>query len=162
MEIFENFDKFKDNQALLDREAYYIKLFNSTENGVGYNIQSRSNDGTGNKKAPITEKHRANLRKARALQVRGPLSEEHKQKLRGPKFPESIEKMRQTKKGSKLSEEHREKIRQSCMGNTHTEESIEKMRQAKRGKKHSEEAKQKMRNSRLLYLEDKKKQICKI
>ena len=119
LEIFENFDKFKDNQALLDREAYYIKLFNSTENGVGYNIQSRSNDGTGNKKAPIIEKHRANLRKARALQVRGPLSEEHKQKLRGPKFPESIEKMRQTKKGSKLSEEHREKIRQSCMGNTH-------------------------------------------
>jgi len=157
LEIFEPFDKLKDNHALLDREAYYIELYDATNTKIGYNICKYSNDGTGIPSRPITEEHRANLRKARALQVRGPLTEEQKQKMRGRVCSEETkEKIRNTKKGTTLSEEHKEKIRQSCMGNTHTEESIEKMRQAKRGGKHSEEAKQKMRNSRLLYLENKK------
>lgn len=85
LEIVENFDKFKDNHALLELESYYIKLYNSTESGVGYNIQQSSKDGTGNKKAPITEEHRANLRKARALQVRGPLTEIPKKEQHYPK-----------------------------------------------------------------------------
>lgn len=151
LEIMEPFDKLKDNSILLGKESYYIEKYDSTNREKGYNIQKHAGeDGTGNPKKPITEEHRENLRKARALQVRGPLTKEQVEKMKGRVCTEETrEKIRRTKKGTKLSEETKRKIGESGLGRRHSKETIEKMRQAKLGKCHSEETKIKMRQAKL-------------
>jgi group I intron endonuclease len=151
LEIMEPFDKSKDNSILLDKESYYIEKYDSTNKEKGYNIQKHvGEDGTGNPKKPITEEHRENLRKARALQVRGPLTEEQIEKMRGRVCTEETrEKIRNTKKGIKLSEEHKRKIGESGIGRKHSPEAIEKIRQSKLGKHHTDEAKIKMSKAKL-------------
>ena len=167
LEVIQEFDKSKDNQTLLEREAYYIELFDTTNRDKGYNRCKFSNDNTGiifskevrekmsrsklGKK--LSQEHIEKIREAnigRTLseehkeKLRKPKSEEAKEKLRKPKSEEAKENMRKARLNSPLSEESREKIRQSLIGKKMSEESKEKMRQAKLGTKHSKETKEKM------------------
>jgi len=131
LEIFENFDKLKDNSSLLSREEYYISLFDSTNGAIGYNKCKYSNDGTG---IPLSEEHRAKIGKANLGKI---LSEETKEKMRQSKLgkprkpvtEESKEKMRKPK-----CEGHGEKLRKANLGKILSEETKEKMRQDKLGK----------------------------
>ena len=129
LEIVENFDKLKDNQALLDREAYYIEFFDTTDRSKGYNLCKFSNDSTG---IPIPEEIR--------LRMRGPRhTEESKRKISeatlGRKHSEeSKEKMRKPK-----SKEHAANISKAMIG---------KPNLAWIGRKMSEEQKQKMRDTK--------------
>jgi group I intron endonuclease len=131
LESFRDFDKLKDNDFLLEREAYFIELFNSTNVDRGYNLCKYSNDGTGKKHSEETKE------KMRQCKLGKPLSEEHKAKMRKPKSKETKAKMSMSQKGRLRSEETKEKMRKSQLGNTsnlgnpHTEESKEKMRQAR-------------------------------
>lgn len=89
LETVENFDKLKDNASLLEREAYYIDTYDSTDRNKGYNLCKFSNDSTGI-----------------------PLSEETKVKMRRPKHSEeSKEKLRKAFLGRRHSEESKEKMR---------------------------------------------------
>jgi hypothetical protein len=55
------------------------------------------------------------------------------------------QKMAETKKGKKLSEETKRKISEAHKGKKHSEETKRKIGEAHQGKKHSDEAKQKMK-----------------
>ena len=63
---------------------------------------------------------------------------------------EARRKMSETKRGKKLSEEHKRKIGESLMGNqncsgcTHTEETKRNMGEAQKGRKHTEETRRKI------------------
>jgi group I intron endonuclease len=165
LEVFENFDKLKNNKHLLDREAYYIELNNSNNIEHGYNLCAYSTDLTG---IPLTDEHKRNIgnsnrgkvlsnhHKERLLHSRlgKPRSDDTKEKIRlssiGRKFSEeSKEKMRRARLANPPSEEHMEKIRQSNLGRKHSKEHIEKRRLANLGKKRSEESKEKMRQAKL-------------
>jgi len=78
-----------------------------------------------------------------------PKSESHKAKLRKPKSPEQIEKMRQVNLGKKLSEETKKKIGIAGKGRIVTEETRQKLRESKKGFRHTEEAKEKNRLAHL-------------
>lgn len=146
LEIFETFDKLKDNKVLLERETYYIDQFKSGSLGIGYNIHKHSTDGTGIPKKPFSEEHRQKLREARAKQVRGPLTDEHKQKISQSRLGQLLsEDHKQKLKGRIISDDQKEKIRQATLGKPRSEETKEKIRQSKLGKLHSEETKEKMR-----------------
>jgi group I intron endonuclease len=144
LEIVKNFDKLKDNSSLLDREAYYIELFDSTNLEKGYNLCKHSNDTTGTH-----------------------LSEEHKAKLRianlGRKMSrESIEKTRQANLGRIVSNETREKLRQASLGKTktpHSEETKRKIGLGNLGKIVSEETKEKMRKPKSEEHKEKMRQV---
>ena len=153
IEIFENFDKLKDNDSLLSRESYYIELFDSANVDKGYNLCKYSNDMTGRKlseetkekmRKPKSEEHIAKMRNR-------PCSKETRDKIRQSQIgrqhsEESKEKMRRANIGKKLSEETKEKIGKAGKGRRHSKEAKEKMRLANMGKKHSEETKEKLRN----------------
>lgn len=141
LETFDNFNKLKDNKYLLDREAHYIKLFESTDRTKGYNICKYSSDTTGMEKS---EETKAKMSKAK-LGV--PLSEEHKEKLRKPKSKETRDRMSKSQKGRLRSEETKDKMRQSQLGNTNN-----------LGNPHSDESKEKMRQARIDYWKIKKQQ----
>ena len=127
LEILEDYDKndLNHKKLILEREAHYIKLYNSTNKEIGYNLCEYSNDCTGI--------------------VGRELSEEHKDKIR----QKSIGNKRAL--GHKHSKETKEKIRIHSLGNTYcvgrklSTEHIEKIRQTNLGRKHSEESKEKMR-----------------
>ena len=160
LEIFKNFDKLVDNPYLLNREAYFIELFNSTNRDRGHNLCAYSSDRTG---IPLTDEtkeklRRANLGKKHSKETKLKISKSHlgkvltektKEKMRKPKSKEAIEKTRQANLGRPLSEEHKEKLKLAHLGKTFSEESKKKMKESKLGKKHSEERKEQMRNTRL-------------
>lgn len=133
LEIVENFDKLIDNKSLLEREAHYIQLFDSTNSEKGYNICKFSTDVTG---FPCSESTKLKIGNAN----RGKIPSE-----------ETREKYRQNNLGKKRSIETKNKMSKSKLGNSnnlgkfHSEETKEKMRLAKIGRKHSEESKEKMR-----------------
>ncbi len=149
LEIFENFDKSNNEHKMLivDREEYYIKLFDSTNNDIGYNICNRSTDRTG---IPHSTETKEKMRQSQLG------NSNHLGKLHSE---ESKEKMRQAKLGVKKnphSRETKEKMRQAKLGKPKTIEHIENIRQSKIGKpsnrkgvKLSEETKEKMRQSQL-------------
>lgn len=168
LEVFKDFDKNNEdhNTELLNKEAYYIKLFNSTDRNVGYNICSYSNDNTGytwteekkemvrianlNKPkrvlGPCSEERKEKIRRAKLGKKRVPLSEEHKKKISLSNIGRTVsEETRQKMRQRRASEETREKLRNK----RHSEESKEKMRIAALGKKSSEETRQKMRQAKL-------------
>lgn len=143
LEIVENFDKLTDNDSLLDKEAYYIELFDTTNRENGYNICKFSTDKTG---VPCSAETKEKLRQAHLGKI---LDEEHKEKIRQARIgfkhsDEDKENMRQAHLGYKQSDEHKEKIRQAHLGFKHSDESKEKMREV-----WTEEAKEKLRSSRL-------------
>jgi group I intron endonuclease len=159
VEIFENFDKIQDNSSLLERESYYIKLFDSTNRNKGYNICEYSNDRTG---IPVSEETRKKIGLGNLGKT---VSDEVKQRIRAarlgqPLSPESIKKRsqarigKQTKKHSEeankrkserqagktrppFSEEWRNNMSKAKKGipRPQTKESIDKMKQTKLRKK---------------------------
>jgi len=122
VEILENFDiqnKELDNQYLLDRESYYIELYDSTNPDIGFNVCKYSFDATG-RTMPEDFKIKTGLRmRGNTINKGRVMSEEHKEKLR------------QSNLGKPTSEETKEKIRKGNIGRIHRPESIEKMRKAK-------------------------------
>jgi len=78
-----------------------------------------------------------------------PLSEEHKAKLRKPKSEETKAKMSKAQKGKKLAEETREKIRQANLGKVYSDDLKQKMSELRKGKPKSEATKAKMREAAL-------------
>lgn len=164
LEVIEDFDKLKDNTILLEREAYYIQLFDSVDKG--YNLCKFSTDRTG---IPCSEGHKNKIRLAKLgiphteetkQKMRKPKSEAHKEKCRVAMLgrthsKESKEKMSRANLGKKkrpFSTEAKEKMRQARLGikrGPHTEETKEKMRQSSIGKIISDEAKEKMRRAKL-------------
>lgn len=152
LEIFEDF-RIEDNETLLQREAFYINLFESANRDIGYNICEFSNDRTGVLASNQTkEKMRNKI-----------VSEETREKMRKSMLgkthtKETREKMSKARMGMVFSEstkekmsnwvrndETREKIRQANLGRKHSEETKKKMRDAKLGCSKSEETKEKMR-----------------
>jgi group I intron endonuclease len=133
LETVKDFDKIKDNASLLEREAFYIELFDSTNSEKGYNRCKFSTDNTG---IPCSEETKIKI----GLSNRG--------KIRSK---ETIEKSRQSRLGRKHSEESKEKMSKSRLGNSnrkgkpHSDETKQKMRKTRLGRKHSEESKEKMR-----------------
>lgn len=154
LEIFANFDKLKDNGALLEREAYYIELFDSTNIKKGYNICKYSTDLTGRK---LTKEHKEKLRQSRLGKKH---SEETKNKLRKPMSEETKTKIKNIKLGVKrnkpFSEETRDKMRQNNLGKKHSEETREKISKSNSGKPKTTEHKN---NIKLGWLKRKQKDI---
>jgi len=95
LEIVEDFDKLKDNDSLLEREAHYIELFDSTNKDKGYNLCKFSTDTTGRKHSDETKERIRQYRLGKTL------------------TEESKDKVRQSKLGKPRSEETKEKIRKS-------------------------------------------------
>lgn len=168
LEVVENFDKLKDNETLLIRESYYIKLLDSTNREKGYNICSYSNDNTGRS---ISDEHKAKISKGNLGKI---VSEETREKMRNSQLGKSLsqdhkkkisranlgkicsddvkDKMRQRMLGKKMgpcSDETKSKISKSKLGKIKSEETKEKMRQNRIGKLLSEETKEKIRQSKL-------------
>jgi len=125
LEIVDNFNKLLDNDGLLKREAYYIELFDSTNEIKGYNLCKSSTDRTGHKCSAETRE------KMRQAQLGKKLSEEHKEKMRQsrlgiPRSQEDREKISRGQTGKKFSEERKQKLRKPK-----SEETREKMRKPK-------------------------------
>lgn len=142
LETFENFDKTRDHQMLLDVETRYIELFDSTNKDIGYNLCKYSSDRTGRSHSAETRARigRSNLGKI--------TSEETKEKLRLANLgkthsKETKEKMRISRLGASMSDETKEKMRQIRTGQKHSENSKEHMRNIKLGKIFSDEVKKK-------------------
>lgn len=130
LETVENFDKLKDNDKLLERESYYIELFDSTDGDKGYNLCKFSNDRTG---IPLTEETKRKMSLSRTGQKRSDetkikMSLSSKGKAKSDAHKESL---RQSNLGKKLSDETKDKIRESILGRKHSEESKERMRKPK-------------------------------
>ena len=157
VEIYENFDKHKDNDALLDKESFYIKKYNTTNSDIGYNLCEYSRDCTGKQ---LTEEHKQKLRELRKGKKMPPeVVERIRLKNIGRKnTPETILKMKkaaqarahltsQMSKGRKLSEETKKKLSEAHKGKKKSVEAVKKMSEAKRGKTRkplSEETKKKI------------------
>lgn len=127
LEIVKDFDKSRDNLSLLQRESYYIELFDSTNQEKGYNICKFSTDCTGRK---ISEETREKMRQPRSEEHKKNLSLSRLGKSRNPFSEETKEKMRQSKLGRTLSNEHKESMRKANLGKTLSEEHKEKIKQA--------------------------------
>lgn len=147
LETFENFDKERDHNSLLDKESEYMRLFDSTNRKIGYNICGYSTDRTG---IPHSEETKMKISMSNTGKT---VSESTKEKLRqinlgNTHSDQTKKKMRNARLGKQLSEESKEKVRQARLGKKHTEESLEKMRNVKLGKKRkplSDEVKEKIR-----------------
>ncbi len=133
LEIFENFDKENDNIALLERESYYIELYDSTDKTKGYNLCKYSNDRTGMYGFKHSEESKEKMRMARIGRV---ISEEDKERLRTVNI------------GRKLTEEHKNKIRQGNLGKFVSEKTRKKLSESSKGKPKSKESIEKRRQSR--------------
>lgn len=148
LEIFEDFDNIKDNIPLLEREAYYIELFNCADRDKGYNVCKYSNDGTG---IPLSENHKENIRLSK---LGKPHTEDHKEKLRygkliNPMSQESRDKLRKVNLGKTMSQETRKKMSISKTGRKLSDETRQKISEGNLGRKVSEETKEKMRKPKL-------------
>lgn len=134
LETFENFDKLKDNNALLERESFYINLFDSTNLDKGYNLCKYSSDRTG---TICSDESKLKMSVAQRGRI---ITEDHKDKLRKNRI------------GKSMSNESKEKIRQARIGKKHSKESKEKMSSQRKGRvgyKVSEETKEKMRQAKI-------------
>lgn len=144
LEILEDFDKSTDGPILLEKEASYIRLYDSNNKKFGYNICEYSTDRTGHKCSDETRKKMSISR----LGYR--CSEETKEKMRNRVYSdETRDKMRQRKLGVPQTEEHKEKIKHSNMGKVMSEESKQKLSLSTKGKSKSKEHVEKMRQSKL-------------
>lgn len=170
VEIFENFNKLIDNASLLEREAFYINLYDSTDKNKGYNLCKHSTDRTGFKCSDEARKNMSLARKGI------PLSEKHKESLRQAHLGKTLsketrEKMSEVRKGKKyvrknetpivkppLSIETKEKIRMSRIGKKHSDKSREKMSRAKKGKPKSDQHKENISKALLKRNSEMKKQ----
>jgi group I intron endonuclease len=127
LETFDNFDKLKDNNSLLERESHYIRLFDSTNVDKGYNVCKYSTDRTG---IPMSTQTKEKISISKLGKV---------------KSEETKNRMRTSRLGTQHSDETKEKIRQARLGTKHSTETKEKLKQ----RKHSDESKLKMRSKTL-------------
>jgi len=133
LEVFKDFDKVKDNVALLEREAYYIELFDSTDRDKGYNRCKHSNDLTG---VSLSEETKEKMRQAKLGRK---LSKEHVENMRQSQLGKTHSEETKAKMCKPKSEEHKANMRKPKSEETKakmrnrifSEESREKMRQAK-------------------------------
>ena len=151
IEVFEDFDKNdeQDRLKIIEREAFYIEKYDSTNNKFGYNNCKFGTDRTGCIGPKLSEETRKKMsisQKGRKipLAVRKKISLGNKGK---PKSKEHVEKNRQANLGKKLSEETKQKIGNASRGRKHSEESKEKLRNINLGRKMSEEARKNMSES---------------
>ena len=153
LEVFETFDKTKDNDMLLQRESYYIKLFKSTDRNIGYNRCEYSNDCTGIKASDETikklkskvcsEEHKRKISKSNSGKIRSKETKEKISKSRfGMIFSEETKRKMRTRRHT---EEAKDRMRVARLGSSQTEETREKIRASAIGKPKSEETKKKMR-----------------
>lgn len=164
LEIVENFDKLRDNESLLKREAHYIELFDSTNTEKGYNRCKFSTDATGIPCSQETKIKIGNANRGRfvSAETKEKLSVSHLGKIVSEETRKKMGDMsrgNQHRLGTKHSEEVKRKMSESRVGKQHTEESKKKMRKPKvkrenlgksfLGRKHSEETKEKMRQVKL-------------
>jgi len=139
LETFQNFDKVKDKFKLLNSETYYIRLYDSTNRDIGYNICEFSNDRTGQKCSDETKERMSKSRLGHKC------SEKTKEKMRNRVFSEETrEKMRQAKLGNIVSSETKEKMRNARLGYKHSESAKENMSKARTGIPLSEEHNEKL------------------
>jgi group I intron endonuclease len=143
IETFKNFDKLEDNNSLLEREKYYISLYDSTNKDKGYNLCKFSNDRTG---IPLSQDAKLKLSEFNKGKK---LSNETKQKIseskRGKKFSnEHKKKLSDSRLLNPMSEEHKEKLRQSNIGKKMSDITKNKLRLALTGRKVSEETRKKL------------------
>jgi group I intron endonuclease len=148
LEIFDNFDKSKDNQSLLEREAYYIEFFDSSNKSKGYNICKFSNDRTGVK---CSDEHKRKISISNTGKIRSPETREKLRQINTGKTHslETREKLRQINTGKTYSDEIRKRVSEAKKGQIFSKEHIENIRKSKLGTKHSEETKEKMRGRKL-------------
>lgn len=162
IEIFEEFDKSKDSNSLLDRESHYIKLYNSTNTDIGYNICDYSTDKTGMK---MSDESREKMSKShmgvkhseerKLMRVGRKLTPEHIQNIananRGKKrTDETKEKLRianSKPKTTPVSDSHRANLSKAGRGRTLTEEHKEKLRLSAIKRGISKETREKMRQT---------------
>jgi group I intron endonuclease len=157
LEIFNDFEKTSDyNNKILEREMYYIKLYEATDRNKGYNICEFSADTTGIKLSEstrekmrnktVTPEHREKMRQA---MLGRKLSDDHRKKIsegrKGMKFSEEHKK----NLSRECSEETRNKISLGNKGKKCSEETKKKMSDARKGKKLPESTIEKMRNKKL-------------
>lgn len=151
LETIENFDSLRDNDGLLEREAYYIELYDSTNPEKGYNFCKYSTDRTGIGHTPEAKE------KMRQKALQRTYSEEEKDRLRtiniGRKLSkEHKEKIKKGNTGKVITDETRKKLSESSKGKPKSKEAVEKTRQANLGRKDSEETKEKKRQARARFL----------
>lgn len=148
LEIFENFNKTNDNDKLLERESYFINLFDSTDRHKGYNICKFSTDTSG---IPLTEDHKEKIRQSLLGRT---FSNETIERMRKSQLGKTMsddakEKLRNINLGKKLSDNTKEKIKSSMSGKLFTVDHKENLRLSKLGIPRSEETKEKIRQSML-------------
>lgn len=146
LEIFKDFDKNNDehNNLILEREAFFINWFNSTDKKIGYNICETSTDRTG---IPLKEETKQKLSmfwlgKKKSDETRKRMSRARLGKKLSVKHKQSL---KDAKARSLMSEEHKEKLLKANLGKKLSEETKEKIRQANLGKVVSEETREKLR-----------------
>ena len=148
VEILESFNiknKEIDNIYLLNQESHYIKLFNSIDPDIGFNICKYSTDATG------TTRSKEVVEKIRKRMIGNTINKGRKMS------EETKEKIRQGNLGKEVSDETKEKQRLGRLGKVHTLESIEKMKIAK--SLMSDETKEKMKAARQLQIKLKQNKI---
>ena len=143
IETFKNFDKLRDNNYLLEREKYYISLYDSTNKDKGYNLCKFSTDRTGISLSQDTKNKLSEFNRGKKL------SNKTKRKIseskRGKKFSDEHKKnLRDSKLRNPMSEEHKEKLRQSNIGKKMSDITKNKLRLALTGRKVSEETRKKL------------------
>lgn len=119
--------------SLIEREQYWIDLFNSHNDG--YNSNPKAGNSLGRKHSEETKQKMSNSRRGKKL------SEEHKKKL-GEKS-----KGNKNNLGKKQSKETIEKRVIKTIGRKNSEETKQKMSEAQKGKSKSEEHKRKISES---------------
>jgi group I intron endonuclease len=167
-------------EYLNEREIYWISLFNSTDNKIGYNILSGGLGSRGFKQSPeVIEKIKENNNSDEFKKImaspevsskisEGQLKSERKKELHAS--AEYREKMSKSLKGRIITDEHRKKISDSLKGRKKTEEHIKNLSDSLKnseklkgennpfyGLKHSEEAIGKIRESIKNINNDRKK-----
>jgi len=148
---YEMVDIGLDKEALDFLEDYYIKIFKSLKDNMGYNI--REGGGSHGKHSPETKKK---ISEALTGRERPPMSEEQKNKIReknkGQKRSDEINrKNSEGHKGIFPSEETRQKLSKAKMGNNYakgkpfTSTHKKRLSDARKGKKHSQATIDKMK-----------------
>jgi group I intron endonuclease len=136
--IFEIIEYVDDKEMLLDREDYYIDLYNSNDKRFGYNQRkiADSNRGLNHTEEAKEKMSIAHRRENLSEETRRKYSEAAKRRV----FTEERRrKMSESNKGRVKSDEERLNISLSHMGRKYSDESRRKMSESHKGKKQSEE-----------------------
>ena len=126
---------------LLEKEAFYINVFNSANREYGYNLIDRPH-------RPLFSKESKAKMSASRIGNTNSVGRKHSDETKR-KISEKL-KGHQRTLGLKHSEETKAKMSAASKGRKKSEETKAKMSEAKKGKKHSEETKSKMRAAHAL------------